>query len=755
MKFILSFIFLFISIFTSFNSKVVLSDIKKETYESISYNLKSNNDNPNFTNLIIFAKFQDEDEFVTYDKNNKVLEVINNSYNKSKYSIKEYVKSITNNKIRFQNLFMFNNGGSITIPYKRATYAKRTDDNPDGYQSSNRDNMIQILQGDWADQISVLFNNKEKVVDYDGNEYSYSDLDLYKDYDNPYVGYIDNITLIFKKSNKNLEIGWGDPLYTYQSTNNRFEYNLSNKYKLQSYNFVQCFTDYDTTYVGDDNINILSLGNIGHETTHSLGLLDLYSSTTNASGVGLFSSMGRRLTYVPQFITAKERDKMNWYDKENIKTIKTDGTYKINLTTDSYTNNVIAYKILYPETNREYYFEYRRFDSTLNRFDNFNATFSGNKAYSSSFNSGLAISMFDSSSSVLSNLNVKNNNWVYQILGGTNLSKNDAALNLSNPSLDIFNSDNGSKVNVTVLDINDTELTFKVSNLPAANVTNISFSNKPTSIKQDESVKLNLNLEGSKTSFAPISFKISKNTSLNTKVDDEGYLTIGNDENSPLITITASYSNISSSIDIAVTKAECNHPSLTFHQKVEPTCIKEGMKEYYQCNDCHKYFSDSHANYEVSYDSLILSKTSHTIVTTVGKDPTCLEDGYSERQVCSVCNTVILESHVINKLGHNPSSWIIDKEATTTTKGHKHIECLRCHEILQEEDIPKKSSSSSISSSISTSASSNSSSPNNNENNKKDNSKVLIISLSITFSLLAITFIIVAIYFVKKYKKTK
>lgn len=67
--------------------------------------------------------------------------------------------------------------------------------------------------------------------------------------------------------------------------------------------------------------------------------------------------------------------------------------------------------------------------------------------------------------------------------------------------------------------------------------------------------------------------------------------------------------------------------------------------------------------------------------------PTCTEQGYST-YTCSKCGASYVADPV-EALGHSPSDWIIDKEATGTTEGSKHKECTRCGEILETATIPK------------------------------------------------------------------
>lgn len=79
---------------------------------------------------------------------------------------------------------------------------------------------------------------------------------------------------------------------------------------------------------------------------------------------------------------------------------------------------------------------------------------------------------------------------------------------------------------------------------------------------------------------------------------------------------------------------ECEH-NIENIKAQEATCIKKGNIEYYHCSKCDKYYTDEELTTEKSFEELILPKTSHA-----------------------------------------ESDWIIDTEATCTSQGLKHKECV-------------------------------------------------------------------------------
>ena len=91
-----------------------------------------------------------------------------------------------------KSLFLFDNGGSLTLSRKRAYYASQSDENPDGYANSREQaERLYQLKEDWSQAINNLV--KKEITDYDGKEkYNLDELDKNND------GYIDLITIIYK-----------------------------------------------------------------------------------------------------------------------------------------------------------------------------------------------------------------------------------------------------------------------------------------------------------------------------------------------------------------------------------------------------------------------------------------------------------------------------------------------------------------------------------------------------------------------------
>ena len=152
---------------------------------------------------------------------------------------------------------------------------------------------------------------------------------------------------------------------------------------------------------------------------------------------------------------------------------------------------------------------------------------------------------------------------------------------------------------------------------------------------------------------------------------------------------------------------------LTHYNKLDPTCEKDGHNAYEECSRC------DYSTYKV------IEKLGHNYISVV-TNPTCLEKGYTTH-TCERCNDSYVSSYVnptghnynewytineptcetnglqeractncnhketseINSTGHIESEWIIDKEPTKKKTGSKHTECNICKKIIKEEIIQK------------------------------------------------------------------
>lgn len=377
--------------------------------------LSNESDTPTFTNLVVFMKFSDEDEFInTTYADTTVRNILDNTYNKSVYSVDDYFKTVSGGKMNMQTLYLFDNDNSLTLSKPRGYYAEKDDLNPYGYESGEENSRMYDLQTDWANAISNAITNGNKPEDIEGNKYNFADLDRNHD------GKIDLITVIYKNTTQNISVSWNSPLWDYQSYSNMISVQEgANTY--QSGEYLQLTCNYENAnglilYRGEDNLPILPTGKICHETMHALGLKDLYRSN-QTSAVYYMSLMGKHLTPIGQYISVKERESLGWLDNNQIKTIDKNGTYA--LYPASAQNEVVAYKRDLPN-GKTLYLEYRQFDDNGNKYDTKNKKLyscnTGDLIKGVTLKSGLICYLANTGVRFPSNMNTTDVNWNMQVI---------------------------------------------------------------------------------------------------------------------------------------------------------------------------------------------------------------------------------------------------------------------------------------------------------------------------------------------------
>lgn len=418
-------------------------------YKKKNLNVEATTDS-NFTNLIVFAKFKDEDEFLDdiYGETS-VKQITENSYSLADYSVKDYYYRVSNGKLNMQNLYLFDNGGSLTLNNLRGYYCTNSTDNEIGYTSDEKAWRMAELRQDWGNAISTALNNNN-IQNFDGTQtYSYTDLDKNND------GYIDNITIIYKYSTE-FSVSWADCLWNYQSTSNYLELTENNK-TIMSNSYVQITANYSSVYSTTENgMQFNNLKVMIHEMGHVFGLKDLYR-TEEDNPVYYMSAMAKAISPIPQYISAKEREVLGWLDSENVKTIYAGGEYTINVTTSDSPSGVVCYKCDIPSLNKTLYMEYRSFEGTQNKYDTKNKVVynkDGDLMKFITMESGLVCFLIDTGTNFPNNLYSSGSNWNYKVLGGQYKTKTDSALMLGE-SLQITTG-----LSVEVTSLNENNLTF-------------------------------------------------------------------------------------------------------------------------------------------------------------------------------------------------------------------------------------------------------------------------------------------------------
>lgn len=92
-----------------------------------------------------------------------------------------------------------------------------------------------------------------------------------------------------------------------------------------------------------------------------------------------------------------------------------------------------------------------------------------------------------------------------------------------------------------------------------------------------------------------------------------------------------------------------NH-SLTHIEAKDATCTDNGNIEYWHCQSCDKYYSDSQGLNNISSDDTVIKAKGHTSVTDPAVAPTYTETGLTEGAHCSECKTILVKQNEIPKL---------------------------------------------------------------------------------------------------------
>lgn len=381
----------------------------------------------NFTNLIVFARFAGEDEFVDKEYHGlSVKEITDNSYNAATYSVGDYYRNASADQLRMNSVYLFDNGGSLQLTKQRGYYAPYSADNPDGYPARLKEARGAELREDWTGAINRAIANGNAITNYDGTKtYNFKDLDKNGD------GRIDAITVIYKNEST-ISVNRSDLLWNYKDiANDYIHVPIGNGKEIESYDYVQLTNNYDTLYQASDNKKIASLKTPIHEMGHIFGLKDLYK-TPGVSPIYYLSAMSNAISPVPQGLTIKEKEALGWTNNAMLKEIVEPGQYQLKMSGIAGTENCVGYKVDIPETGKTLYLEYRNFSSDGNKYDNTQnkalTNTSGDSVPSTDMTSGLVCYLAQTDAKFPSNLNGSAGNWMFEALGGSQSTKTDAAL---------------------------------------------------------------------------------------------------------------------------------------------------------------------------------------------------------------------------------------------------------------------------------------------------------------------------------------
>ncbi|HCS95224.1 MAG TPA: hypothetical protein DIV38_05775 [Clostridiales bacterium] len=224
-------------------------------------------------------------------------------------------------------------------------------------------------------------------------------------------------------------------------------------------------------------------------------------------------------------------------------------------------------------------------------------------------------------------------------------------------------------------------------------ITEVTISPENTSVPKGGQRQFTATVIGYGDFDKSVTWNVYRKSSNDTKISQDGVLTVGIDETSTEIGVEAK-SKDDSLREIPVTIIDHMH-SISLVPKTPKTCTTDGNREHFKCNDCGDLFSDA-GGVNLLTEEQVKIPAGHEYGDLVPKqEPTCTQTGMQAHYKCSVCNKYFDESKnekteaeltiPVNPNAHDFGAWIEEVPATcvaTGTKGHK--DCNRCNKHYDE-----------------------------------------------------------------------
>ena len=224
-------------------------------------------------------------------------------------------------------------------------------------------------------------------------------------------------------------------------------------------------------------------------------------------------------------------------------------------------------------------------------------------------------------------------------------------------------------------------------------ITGVTISPENTSVPKGGQRQFTATVIGYGDFDKSVTWNVYYNSSDDTKISQDGVLTVGIDETSTTIGVEAK-SKGGYLREIPVTIINHTHTTTLVPEKPK-TCTTDGNKEHYKCNVCGDLFEDAGAVKSLTEEQVKIP-AGHEYGDLVPKqEPTCKLTGMQAHYKCSVCNKYFDESKTekteaeltipINPNAHDFGAWIEEVPATCEDTGVKaHKDCNRCNRHFDE-----------------------------------------------------------------------
>ena len=224
-------------------------------------------------------------------------------------------------------------------------------------------------------------------------------------------------------------------------------------------------------------------------------------------------------------------------------------------------------------------------------------------------------------------------------------------------------------------------------------ITGVTISPENTSVPKGGQRQFTATVIGYGDFDKSVTWTVYYNSSDDTKISQDGVLTVGIDETSTTIGVEAkSKGGYLREIPVTI----INHTHTTTLVLATPkTCTTDGNKEHYKCNVCGDLFEDAGAVKSLTEEKVKIP-AGHEYGDLVPKqEPTCKQTGMQAHYKCSVCNKYFDESKTekteaeltipVNPNAHDFGAWIEEVPATCKDTGVKaHEDCNRCNRHFDE-----------------------------------------------------------------------
>ena len=224
-------------------------------------------------------------------------------------------------------------------------------------------------------------------------------------------------------------------------------------------------------------------------------------------------------------------------------------------------------------------------------------------------------------------------------------------------------------------------------------ITGVTISPENTSVPKGGQRQFTATVIGYGDFDKSVTWNVYYNSSDDTKISQDGVLTVGIDETSTTIGVEAK-SKGGYLREIPVTIINHTHTTTLVPEKPK-TCTTDGNKEHYKCNVCGDLFEDAGAVKSLTEEKVKIP-AGHEYGDLVPKqEPTCKQTGMQAHYKCSVCNKYFDESKTeksvdeltipVNPNVHDFGAWIEEVPATCKDTGVKaHEDCNRCNRHFDE-----------------------------------------------------------------------